>query len=176
MSDYITADDTYTDYDSPTSEDVSEVESADDYAGGTEYRYSQGEQETETNERIQEIIAKAVDQERRRHANIDKVVSRVNPNYSGQSQFRTVRAPANTPVQICQEKENRGLVKLYYVSDDGTSATVLSIGTHIGILPEGTDTLSLPMEFGSVEIRTRQALWAVCDGGFVVFSMIEEFD
>jgi hypothetical protein len=105
---------------------------------------------------VAEAIRQELERERKFWAETNK-----NPNIGGFVQFQTFSLPALQPVMIAREKPQRDSITIVNYTDLST----LSIGLHPGIMVLGADTgVILGSPTGtSRTIRTRQALWAICD-------------
>lgn len=111
-------------------------------------------------------LHEAINRDREFYASLGKNAFRVNPNLSGSVQFGRYSLNSVVPQQIVREKPERGDTVIVCYS--GTAY----IGLHAGIIPGGTDTVTIVANAGRT-IRTRLALWAVGDG---VIDVQEEFD
>ncbi|MCI0560652.1 MAG: hypothetical protein MN733_19375 [Nitrososphaera sp.] len=152
--------------------------SPDDYAGGstptTLSLPDEAPRVAITNE-LATAIRQEIDRERKFYNDLGKTVVKVNPNVSGSVQFSRYSVPIIQAVQICREKRERGNIVITVHSE------AISIGLHAGIMPLGTDTVTVDgaVVGGDVRvIRTRLALWAVSNSAInsADIDVQEEFD
>lgn len=155
-------------------DDQTELDSehVDMYDGESMLSYPDATNSVVTMQRVQQMVEDAVNQERRRYADINKGVLRVNSNKSGAIQFRTYQITAAIgAVLIVKEKDSRGDTVITNFGGEP-----IFIGAHPGLVPNGSDTVQVAGG-ASRTIRTRAQLWAVTGSATAIqFDVQEEFD